>query len=178
MQPAEHTCELSIPIESEGTETAYPQRNNRARLNPKAQPSRPLVEAIENIIAASLEPPRFTWARVEHVVIGNATVRGDLQHASLFVGRVGRRVALRAPCRRVRRKDEAVRPAMDESVNGRTGECDVRETGEERDPPFTGDGRRVSEWIMKGKNRDKNDRTYCSVGALWMPALKPGGRTE
>lgn len=69
-------------------------------------------------------------------MIGNAAVRGDLQHAGLLVGWVIRGVTLRAPCRRVRRKDEAIRPARDENVDGRTGECDVRETREERDPPF------------------------------------------
>jgi hypothetical protein len=101
-------------------------------------------------------------------VIGYAAVRGDLQHAGLLAGRVSSRVTLRAPCRRVRRKDEAILSARDESIDGRTREGDVREAREERDPPVSDDeGKRVS----AGERPERilwrwDDRTYCSVGAL------------
>jgi hypothetical protein len=69
-------------------------------------------------------------------VLGNGAAGGDLQCDGLRVGRVVRRVAQCAHCRRVRREDEAVLPARDISLDGGVGERDVRETREECNPSF------------------------------------------
>jgi len=81
---------------------------------------------------------------MEHVVIGDATTCGDLQYAGLTIARVVRRVTKCTPCRCVRRKDEAIRPASDESLGGRVGERNVRQPREERNPPISDDDNHLS----------------------------------
>jgi len=93
-----------------------------------------LVEIVESNRAAFLGWVSCARARVQHLVVGDAASRGDLQHACLLVGRVVCNVALCAHARRVRREDESVLPADDVSLVRRTGNRDVRDTRKERDP--------------------------------------------
>ena len=64
-------------------------------------------------------------------MLGNDAACGDLKCDGLEVGRVIRRVAQCAHCRRVRGKDKTVLSTRDVSLDGRVGECDVREACEE-----------------------------------------------
>src|SRR5712691_4643625 len=74
--------------------------------------SRPLIEGVKaTIITPSFELVVFARTRMEQDVIGDAASRRDLQYAGLRTARVVRQVTKCAPCRRVRRKDEAIRPA-------------------------------------------------------------------
>jgi len=81
---------------------------------------------------------------MEHVVVGDAATCGDLQYAGPTIARVVRRVTKCAPCRCVRRKDEAIRPASNESLGGRIGDRDVRQPREERNPSVSDDDSHLS----------------------------------